>query len=78
MICSITKEDNLRLQKDCAKWDDACGEKAFNFSVSSQIFHSMTYIKIFIMLHFLLSFRHNYAITVSKKGAKYYATYYAY
>lgn len=28
VICSITKEDNLRLQKDCAKWDEACGEKA--------------------------------------------------
>lgn len=33
---------------------------------------------ILIILHFLLLLGHNYAIIVSKKGAKHYATYYAY
>ena len=44
----------------------------------TQIFHSITYIKIFIMLHFILLFGHNYAIIMPKKGVKHYATYYAY
>ena len=41
-----------------------------------QIFHSMTYIKIFIMLHLSLSFGHNYAIIMPKKGVKHHATYF--